>query len=237
MKIEILYPELCGMFGDGMNMTYLSQCIPEAEIIKTSLKSRPQFVDGNVDMIYMGFMTEHSQELVCNALREYKARISELIEGGTMFLITGNAMEIFGQYIEKDDGTRIEMLGIFDTYAKRRMYARYNAFYVGKFGDIDVVGFKSQFSHSYGGEGIAPLFDTVKGDGRSPGTPGEGIRVNNFMATYLMGPLLVLNPSFTEHIMEKLGARDRPSVFAETARAAYEKRLAQFMEPTRNFLY
>ncbi len=69
-----------------------------------------------------------------------------MIDGGTAFLITGNALEIFGNFIEKEDGTRIEGLGIFDLYAKRQMMKRYNALYLGRFGEMEIVGFKSQFS-------------------------------------------------------------------------------------------
>ena len=45
MKIEILYPEFCNLNGDMGNMKYLEKCIPEAEIIETSINEKPKFID------------------------------------------------------------------------------------------------------------------------------------------------------------------------------------------------
>ena len=91
----------------------------------------------------------------------------------------------------------MDCLKIFDTYAKRDMLNRYNALFLGNFGDMKIAGFKAQFSHSYGGENSDRLFERVKGAGLNPDDEGEGIRVNNFFGTYLIGPLLVMNPDFT----------------------------------------
>ena len=35
MKIEILFPEFCNLFGDMSNMRYLKKCLPCAEFIET----------------------------------------------------------------------------------------------------------------------------------------------------------------------------------------------------------
>jgi CobQ-like glutamine amidotransferase family enzyme len=236
MKIEILYPEICYLYGDLQNIEYLRRCLPEAEVVRTSLKTAPAFVSGGVDMIYLSSMTERAQELVIGALRPHKERIRELIDGGTVFLATGNALEVFIRDIENEDGTKIEALGFFDLTAKRRMNDRYNALYLGKFGDIDIVGLKSQFTHMYGDDG-EPLFMTARGAGRNPQVKPEGIRKNNFMATYVLGPLLVMNPLFTKYIMGLLGAGDRPLAYEEAAMDSYNLRLKEYSDPKRGFDY
>ena len=197
MKVEVLFPEVCNLYGDLMNVEYLRRSAGGFDVIETSLKSEPYFASNDdVSLIYMGTMTESAQELVLKALRPYKERIESLIDAGKIFLITGNALEIFGEYIENEDGSRIECLGIFKTHAVRKMLERYNSLYVGKFAeDMDIVGFKSQFTHSYGE--FEGLFKTVRGDGLNPETKAEGIKKNNFFATYIIGPILVLNPPFT----------------------------------------
>ena len=240
MRIEILYPELCYLFGDLMNIEYLHRCLPEAEVIKTPLKAVPAFVSGNVDLVYLCSMTERAQELVIDALRPYIEKIKELIDGGTIFLATGNALEIFIRDIENEDGSRIEALGLFDLTAKRRMLDRYNALYWGKFGEFDIVGLKSQFAHAYadtGGEDAEPLFMTVRGAGRSPDVKPEGIRKNNFMATYVLGPLLIMNPPFTKYLMGLLGAGDRPLAYEKAAMDSYALRLKEYSDPKRGFDY
>ena len=63
MKIEVLFPEAANLFGDVWNYRYLKECMPEAELIETALNDEPAFVNGDVDLIYMGAMTERAQEL------------------------------------------------------------------------------------------------------------------------------------------------------------------------------
>ena len=71
MKIEVLFPEICNLFGDLMNVEYLKRSCPEIEIVNTGLKDEPLFVSEKPDMIYMGTMSESSQELVIKKLMPY----------------------------------------------------------------------------------------------------------------------------------------------------------------------
>ena len=64
----------------------------------------------DINLIYMGTMTERSQEKVIKKLKPYTERIKELIDKGVCFLFTGNALEVLGKYIENEDGTKIEAL-------------------------------------------------------------------------------------------------------------------------------
>jgi CobQ-like glutamine amidotransferase family enzyme len=236
MKFEVLYPEVAYLYGDLANIDYLHRAVPEAELIRTSLKTPPAFLGGDVDLIYLCSMTERAQELVIAALLPYKDKINELIDRGTVFLATGNALEIFIRQIENEDGTKLAALGLFELTAKRRMLDRYNALYLGKFGDTKIVGLKSQFAHCYGENGDA-LFETLRGAGRSPGDVKEGLRRNNFMATYVLGPLLIMNPLFTKHILGLLGLADRALPFEDAAMDSYKLRLEEYSDPKRGFDY
>ena len=100
MKIEVLFPEFCNLYGDMSNIEYLHKCIPEAEIIYTSIDEEPAFLTQNVNLIYLGPLTERKQEIVINKLKPYKEKIEELINNKTPFLFTGNAVEVLGKYIE-----------------------------------------------------------------------------------------------------------------------------------------
>lgn len=227
MKIEILFPEFCNLYGDMFNMKYLKKCLPEAEFIETALEEEPTFVKENVNLIYLGPMTEKTQEKVISKLLPYKERIIDLIEKNTVFLFTGNAVEVLGKYIENEDGTRIEGLGIFDVYAKRDMFHRHNSFLIGKYEDIEVIGFKSQFTMLYGDNTNMAFLEVEKGIGINKESKLEGIKKNNFIGTYLIGPLLILNPLFTKKILEMLGVENRVALEEETM-AAYEERIKEF---------
>ncbi|MCD7748684.1 MAG: hypothetical protein LUH42_01380, partial [Oscillospiraceae bacterium] len=150
-KVELLFPELCNIYGESYSVTYLKRCSPEnIQVIETNHKDTPAFVSGDVDMVYLGCLTERKQEIVLSILKNYKTRIQELIEKGVIFLITGNAVELFGREIRDGEKT-IEGLGLFDFYAVRYMNRdRHNSQFIGKYGDLILLGHRSQFSFSYG---------------------------------------------------------------------------------------
>ena len=229
MKLEVLFPQICNLYGDLFNVKLLSESSPEVEVVETKLNEIPLFSKENVDMIYMGPMSEHSQELVIKALAPYKTRIEELIDNGTVFLFTGNAGEVFCKYIETDDGDKIEGLGLFDFYSVRKMMKRHNSRFLGKFNDLDVVGFKSQFTMMYGDNSHCAFLEAQRGIGLNQETRLEGIRKNNFFSTYLIGPLFVLNPELLRHFLELTGVKDYEIPYLRDLEAAYNKRKEEFI--------
>lgn len=228
LKIEILFPEFCNLYGDISNMNYLKKCIPKATFYETSFDEEPKFVKEEINFIYLGPMTEKMQEKVILKLKQYKQRIEELIEKNVIFLITGNAIEIFGKYIENEDVTKIEALGIFDIYAKRDMLHRHNSTFIGTWEDIEIVGFKSQFTFSYGDNTQNYFAKVEKGVGLNKELNYEGIQKNNFIATYLIGPILILNPYFTKKLIEKMKIENPKLAFEQDVIKAYEQRLEEF---------
>lgn len=228
MKREILYPELASLYGDIGNMLLFRQSCDDAVFRETRLEEEPWFVSENVDFIYLGSMSEPKQLLVKEKLFRYKDRIRELIEKGTVFLVTGNAMELFGQYIT-DKGQKTEMLGIFDYHAERNLDKRLNYIVLAQYQDIPIVAVKSQFSvikdlnqHHF--------MKMEKGLGDSLTGEYEGIHYRNFFGTYCLGPLLVYNPLFTEYLLKLCGQKGSV-VFREDLMEAYYERLDKYRHP------
>ena len=237
MKIEVLFPEICNLYGDLANIRYLERASKDIEIINTNLNDEPFFVKNKPDLIYMGTMTENSQEIVLEKLKKYTDRIKKLIDEGVHFLITGNALEIFGKSIKDEDGKEIKCLGIYDTVAKRDMMNRFNSLYVGEFKDIKIVGYKSQFTHSYGDNSKNYFMKTLRSVGINPKTDKEGIKINNFYATYVIGPILLLNPIFTKFLLDSIGLKKYELAFEKEALDAYNSRLHDYMEQGRGIYY
>jgi CobQ-like glutamine amidotransferase family enzyme len=237
MLIEVLYPELQNLYGDLANIRYMQRSIPGCEIRETSLGSKPAFISGGVDLVYRGTMTESAQRIFVEELGRYKGELRAAIDGGQHFLITGNALETFGSEIRDSEGEIIKCLGIFEHHAERNMLKRFNSLYVGKYGDTDIVGYKSQFGHSYPDGEIEPLFETERGPGLNPDMKGEGVRYKNYMATYLIGPLMVLNPDFMKKFCAELGVKDVEPLYYETAEKAFEMRLKEYRDPDTGFSY
>lgn len=234
-KVEILFPEICNLFGNMYNIKCLQETTDEIEVINTELTQKPKFLDEKVDMVYIAPMTEKSQELVINALKQYKDEIKKKIDENQIILAIGNALEIFGDYIENEDGSKIEALGLTGLYAKRDMMHRYNSLFLGEFENMKIEGFKSQFSMSYGDNSQNYLFEAIRGDGLNKETKFEGIKINNFMGTYVLGPLLVVNPQFTKYILKLMDINVEKVAFEEIANKCYDIRLKEFENPTVKF--
>ncbi len=229
MKLEVLFPQICNLYGDLFNVKLFSQSSSEVEVIETKLLDKPRFAQEDVDMIYMGAMSEKSQELVIKALKPYKERIIELIDKGTVFLCTGNAGEVFCSYIETDDKERINGLGLFDFYAVRKMMKRHNSRFLGKFENIDIVGFKSQFTMMYGDNSECAFLSAERGIGINEESKLEGIRKNNFFSTYLIGPLFVLNPELLRYFLDLTGVKEYSVPYENELSLAYNKRKEEFL--------
>ncbi len=228
MKIEVLYPEICCLFGDKANMRYFEMCLPEAEFIKTPVSQMPLFLTEDVDMVYFGSCSESNQEKILNRLKGHEDRIRELIDKGVIFLMTGNTFEIMGNYITDSDGKRIDCLGIFDFYAERTIPDRHNSLVLGEYNAMKIVGSVSRFTHSYEIKESDGFIAVNKGYGSCKESKNEGIRRKNLFGTYLLGPLLVLNPDFTKYLMTLLGVENPTLAFEKEIYKAYEVRLKEF---------
>ena len=78
----------------------------------------------------------------------------------------------------------------------------------------------------YGDNSANYFLDVEKGIGINKESKLEGIKRNNFIGTYIIGPLLILNPLLTKKIMKMLGADDKIALEEDTM-AAYEERLKE----------
>ena len=110
MKIEVLYPEICNLYGDLGNIRYLQKSCPELEIVETNLKSRPAFLDGGVDLVYVGSATERGLQLLVEALTPYRDALADYVDAGNRMLATGNALDALGKYVDIDGKRHIAEL-------------------------------------------------------------------------------------------------------------------------------
>ena len=100
MKIEILYPELCTLYGDKGNMQYLKLCLPDAEFVETTLNAKPLFLTEDIDLVYMCSMSEKSQEVILSRLLPLKEEIFRAFDAEkTVFFFVGNAVAIRHQLV------------------------------------------------------------------------------------------------------------------------------------------
>ncbi|CAB4861793.1 unannotated protein [freshwater metagenome] len=234
LTIEMLYPEIANLHGDNANIEYLARCIPKAQVVRTGLNETPAFVSGKVDLVYLGPLTEKGQMRAIARLTSFKARIEELIQSGTHFLFTHNAMECLGSRIVNSEmNYDIPGVGIFDFSSDVRMFNRYTGKVMGSFDGVSqpIVGYKSQFSMVSDSPETPGFMTTTRGIGRNTTTHVEGVRVNNFIGTSLIGPVLVMNPHLTEWLVSSLVPSRKPELaLKDFALAAYDARLREFQD-------
>lgn len=230
--IEVLYPEYNNLYGDRGNCEYLQKKLTlagyDVEVCETSLFDEPKFISENVDILLLGPCQEKHQLIEIETLKKYCEAIDTRIENGGVILATGNAFEIFGDYIEDPKGEKHDCLKFFPYYAKQFSRLRYNDCSVGEFDGMQITGFKNLLSHSYG-ENPCPFLTMKTGAGMNKETKIEGVHKNNLFATYHTGPLLSLNPQFADYII-KLIDGDYVGVALEYEQKAYEIRIKELLK-------
>ena len=229
MRIEILYPELCCLYGDKGNTKFLKQCLPEAEFIETGLNDKPAFLTEEVDLCCMYSMSEKSQELILSRLFQWKNEVvSACKESKTLFLFLGNAMELLGKYIQREDGSKVDGLDVFDIFTVRHAPSRFNTLIQASFQEMTLLGYTSRFADTFGITEDIALCNVEIGSGSDPKTKLEGIRSDRVIASYLLGPLLVANPDFSKWLLNQIGVADPILPYEEALYLAYETKRKEF---------
>ncbi len=244
--IEVLYPEYANQAGDNGNAMYLRACLPNATFVETTHDDVPYFAENAPSLILLCGMSEAQQVNTIELLRPYRDRLAELVESGVPMLFTGSAPEVLGEKIVNPDGSETPALGLFDFVTHCNIPARYHDVVIGDLLDaqggscgIDVVGFKIQFTQAEKGAAFdaQPFCRNEVGFGFNKQSKDEGFRKNNLMATWMIGPVLPLNPDFTRYLLDLIGEKDAPLAYEADVRTAYEDRLRTFRLPGMGLAY
>lgn len=231
MVIEVLYPEFSSLYGEAGNLIYLKACCPDAEVIKTNHKDVPYFVNHDVDVILCSSMLERFQKTAAESLRPYRVKLYELIEKGKVMLFTGNASDLLGQYILREDGSKEEMLKLFAYHTEIKK--RINSLILADFEGIKIIGYKAQNGQIFDSNDFG--FLQVKGGmGNNREDKNEGIHYHNLFVTYLTGPFLPQNPLFMKYLLRLLG-RDGEVAYEKAAMEAYENSLREYENPNISY--
>ena len=219
MEITIghLYYDLMNLYGEIGNIKVLTYHLKN-QGIKVNIKNLSIDDDINfdeLDLIYIGSGTNNNQLLVLNDILKYKEDIHKYYNDNIceyllyilkyhlkykedihkyyndnkFFLITGNAIELFGEQIIDIDNNVHEGLKLFDYYTKENKKRIVNEVYIPSlFTKENILGFNNHFGSIYN--------DNIKLDNKF-------IFNNNFYGTYTLG-LLPRNPSFTKYFIKQL---------------------------------
>ncbi|MBE5818389.1 MAG: hypothetical protein E7312_04965 [Clostridiales bacterium] len=205
IKILNLYPELMNLYGERGNIMMLErrlvECGAEVAVINVAAGEMIQ-LDG-IDLVYMSCGTESASLKALECLKPYKKELLAYIEAGKVMLLTGNALELFGESISTD-GNTVDGLGIFTYKVERTLKKRFlgDCIFTMSGFDSKVIGFVNKCSKLSGV--TSPLFNVEMGLGNDNKVSTEGFIHKNVYATSLIGPLLVRNPHLLKYIMSTL---------------------------------
>ena len=231
--IEVLFSEFGNMYGEIYNPMFLEKSSDKIKLVYTRFNEEPYFVKNKVDMVYISNLRDIKIYDIIDKLSKYKDKIKEMIEDNVIFLLTGDAIEMFGSYIE-ENGKKHDALGIFDYHVEKNLKVKYASWVKGNFEDIEIIGHRNQFSKCYGiGEDIK-FIDVKNGTGSDIDGNIEGVHYKNFFATYLLGPFLIMNPLFAKYILKLLGVKDFK--FEKVAMEAYNHRMEYFHKEDARYI-
>ncbi len=204
IKIAHLYYDLMNLYGENGNVRALVKQI-EGQGIKVivDFKSLEEEINfRKYDFIYIGSGTAENALLVLKDLKRYQDELKEFVKDNKYLLVTGDTVAIFGKkYIYNDE--EYEGLDI-GNYIGKQIDFRIigEQFYSSNLINKDIIGMQNRETVLDGIE--EGIFRVDVGSGFKPNLKVEGVRVNNFIGTYLLGPMLVRNPYFTEYLVKNL---------------------------------
>ncbi len=206
IKIAHLYYDLMNLYGEHGNVLCLAHHLEENKlrVIMHSLSIDDEIDFSKYDIFYIGSGSKAAFSLVLKNFLKYKKDVKKAFHDQKFFFVTGNAVDLFGKTFHTLEEEEFETLGLFD-YESFETDFRIVGEQVYTFPSLkeELIGFENRSSVlKYVKE--PHLFDVKSGTGYVPKAIVEGIHKKNFYGTYLLGPLFIRNPYFTEYIVKEI---------------------------------
>jgi len=208
INIAHLYYDLMNLNGEAGNVMALKSHF-ESQGLKvniTLLTIGDEINFNKYDIYYMGSGSKENKLIVIEDILKYKKDIESSIKNNKYFIVTGNALDLFGKFIEEEKGHKIKCLEIFKYHTKEidpEESIVGEQIFKSNFINENIIGFQNRQNIMIN-EDDNNLFTVINGAGYQKGSNEEGYLFNNFYGTYLLGPLLIRNPCFTDYLVEKI---------------------------------
>ncbi len=205
------YPDIFNLHGDRGNILALMR-VSSLMGITLKIERVENFSDDidfeNTDIIYVPPSETLSALRCAEVLLKRRSHFEEYINRGGLIFVVGTSMAVFAVSTLRRDGSVYEGLGLADVTLKelRSAYTNDEVFITDKFGDhMELVGCQIQMLKADVKKG-QQLGRKLYGYGNCKGEY-EGVCLNGFIQTNLLGPALVKNPWFAEGILKTAAAR------------------------------
>ena len=214
LRVLHLYPNMMDLYGDSGNLQILKYRAEKRGIkLKidghTVTDSAPDF--RKYDLIFLGGGSDKEQKVVARDILQYTQDIKSAYENGVFILTICGGFQLFGQSYKDAGDHLIEGLGLFDFYTESSTDKRQRC--IGNIviettldsETVKLVGFENHGGQTH--DVNQPFGRVLVGNGNTFQNSHEGMMTENFIGTYLHGPLLSKNPELSDFILRKLLAR------------------------------
>ena len=217
MKINILclYYDLMNLYGDTGNVKVIEHHLNDLKIdYNIEYLSIDDKLDlSKYDLILMGASTENNRFICLNHIKKYKKELNDAINKNKFFLVTGNALGMFGKKLYDKDA-----LGLFDFEVSEKEERISKEVVLDNNICSPIYGF---MNHS----------DEIINNSNNNLFNDEGIHYKNFYGTYVLGPILSRNPEFLEYFLNKLlTSKDKKYKIKELNTKLNKKAYQEFIE-------
>ncbi len=205
LKIAWLYYDLLELYGDRGNIKVLETLLTrngfEVEVDKITINSDTDI--SNHDIIFLGGGTDSAQEMLYEDLISRKEQIKTAMDNKCFVLTICGGYQMFGKYYIDAHQNKLAGLEIFDFYTEggtNRCIGNVVCETELNGEEITLVGFEN-----HGGQTknvSSPFAKIISGNGNEFSSAYEGCMIDNFIGTYLHGPLLPKNPEIAKYMIE-----------------------------------
>lgn len=205
IKIAHLYYDLMNLYGENGNVRVLARHLEKQnlKVIIHFLTIDDSMDFSKYDIIYIGSGSTENFLLALQDLKKYKNQLKKAINTNTLFLVTGNAINLFGQKITLADQEEmgLEVFSYDTLQTDFRIVGEQTVTYAPV--KESIIGFQNRDT-VLKNINEPHLFEVLEGTGYMPKSNFEGIHKNNFYGTFLLGPILARNPHFTEYLVKEI---------------------------------
>lgn len=203
IDIVSLYPKDMNIYGDSGNVLTIQRRLalygyePHVHAYNQG-DAWPE----HVDMILGGGGQDTGQKKIVDDFFKRADLLRSLAADGTPMLMICGLYQLFGEYFETVDGSRLDGIGVIGAYTvgqEVRMIGNLTE-HSTDFGDI--IGYENHSGQTFLREGVQPLGAVdADGTGNNGEDHTEGARVNNVIGTYMHGSLLPKNPAIADFLI------------------------------------
>ena len=209
IDVMSLYPKDMNIYGDSGNVLAIRRRL-ELYGYEPVIHQYNQGDDWpeHVDMILGGGGQDTGQKKIIDDFYGRSDLLRSLASDGVPMLMICGLYQLFGEYFETVDGTRLDGIGIIGAYTVGRDMRMIGNLveHSDQFGDV--IGYENHSGQTFLRDGVRPLGHVdAEGCGNNGKDHTEGARVNNVIGTYMHGSLLPKNPAISDFLIATAATR------------------------------